>query len=86
MKSLIGHECRCVFNLPFNDWPFQGYPAWVVVVAVDMPMVCMSYRHGGKGVWVNAATIQTIESVKAPTPAPRFWSRRPKMIAKWGAM
>lgn len=61
MKELIGQQCRCVFNLPINEWPFDGHPAWVDVVDVDLPMVCMKSSFAGKPVWVNAAIIKTIE-------------------------
>lgn len=61
MKELIGHTCRCIFNLPYDEWPFQGSPAWVVVEAIDMPMLKMSSMHGSRSKWVNAAIIKEIE-------------------------
>lgn len=64
MNELIGHECRCVFNLPPNEWPIEGYPAFVIVDAVDMPMVKMRSKFSGVPMWVNAATIKTIRSVR----------------------
>lgn len=60
MKELIGYECSCVFSLPFNDWPIEGYPAWVKVVAVDMPMICLQSIHAGKPIWMHCSIIQTI--------------------------
>lgn len=63
MKNLIGKKCRCVFSLLPRDWPFEGYPAWVIVDEVDMPMVLMRSAHGGTvGRWVNAGIIETIEA------------------------
>ncbi len=59
MKELIDHECCCVFNLNPHDWPIAGYPAWVIVDDVDMPMIKMRSR-GGSPMWVNAAIIKTI--------------------------
>lgn len=60
MKNLIGKKCRCVFDLPHTEWPISGYPAWVEVLDVDMPMVCMKDAFAGKPMWVNASIIKTI--------------------------
>jgi hypothetical protein len=60
MKELIGRLCECVFLLPGNEWPIQGYPAWVIVEDVDMPMVKMCSKFGGKSIWVNVDVIKTI--------------------------
>jgi hypothetical protein len=62
VKELIGQRCACVFDLPHTEWPISGYPAWVVVVAVDMPMVCLKSDFGHTPIWVNAATIKTISA------------------------
>lgn len=76
MKELIGWECCCVFNLPSIEWPIAGYPAWVVVDDVDMPMVKMRSRHGGEAMWLNASIIKTISKerreVKPRKPLLRF--------------
>lgn len=64
MKELIGWECCCVFNLPHTDWPIAGYPAWVVVDAVDMPMVKMRSRFGGNPMWLHTSLIKTISKDK----------------------
>lgn len=63
LRELIGHRCRCVFNLPSSDWPFEGYPAWVYVDDVDLPLIKL--RSYGDPRWVSAATIQTIEITDA---------------------
>lgn len=63
-RSLIGKRCQCVFDLEANDWPIPGFPAWVQVVDVDMPMVCMKVAYTGKSMWVNASIIKTIEAVE----------------------
>lgn len=61
MKELVGKVCRCIFALPFHEWPVAGYPAWVMVLAVDMPMVKLSARDNEVGaVWVHVDTIQQI--------------------------
>lgn len=61
MKELIGKECTIIFNLKPFEWPIQGSPAWATVEAVDMPMVKLVALHTRKGIWVNAAIIQTIK-------------------------
>ena len=52
-----------VFDAGPSDWPFPGYPAWVVIEAVDMPLVKMGWRGGGGSQWVNANLIKTISVV-----------------------
>lgn len=63
LRELIGRSCRCVFNLPDSEWPFPGYPAWVRVLDVDLPLVKLASSHydGGRHVWMLAALIKTIE-------------------------
>jgi hypothetical protein len=61
MQELIGKECQCVFNLPASDWPISGYPAWVIVDAVEMPMIKMRSTYAGKPIWVNASIIKSIQ-------------------------
>lgn len=63
MEELIWKECRCVFSLPHAQWPIAGSPAWVIVEAVDMPMVKMRSKWGGQSMWVTAAIILKIEEV-----------------------
>jgi hypothetical protein len=58
MKELVGMRCELVFNLPALEWPIPGYPAWVDVEAVDMPMVKLN------GLWVNVSTFKTIRAWK----------------------
>ena len=79
MRELIGKECRAVFNLPHNEWPIEGYPAWVIVDAVDMPMVKMRSRFSGSPLWVNAATLKTIQVVKETAVDP-LWVR---LLRRW---
>ncbi len=79
MKDLIGMECNCVFALPANEWPIEGYPAWVQVLAVDMPMVklCGVYQeHHAQ--WVNCSTIKTIRAVGPlrSSAKPRSWLQK----------
>lgn len=63
LHELVGHRCRCEFNLPYGEWPFEGYPAWVLVLDVDLPLVKLTSAHydGGRHVWVLATLIKTIE-------------------------
>ncbi len=61
MKELIGKECIAIFNLPANEWPIEGYPAWVKVLDVNMPMIKMASRFSERSMWVNANIIKTIE-------------------------
>lgn len=63
LRELIGHRCCCVFNLPSSDWPFKGYPAWVYVDDVDLPL--LKLRSYGAPRWVSAACILTIEITDA---------------------
>lgn len=67
VKDLIGKECTCVFNIPPEDWPIEGYPAWVIVDDVDMPMVCMRSKFSGPSIWVNASIIKTIRATDRTT-------------------
>jgi hypothetical protein len=71
MRELEGYVCRADF---FGDhatgWPFPGFPAWVVVLEVDMPMVKMRGYHGDGAKWVNAALIKTISAVQKAEGAP----------------
>lgn len=60
MKELVGLECTVIFNMPDSKWPFPGYPAFVVVEEVDMPMVKLRGRHGAPTKWINVAIIQSI--------------------------
>jgi hypothetical protein len=62
VNELIGFVCRCEFRMDSTKWPIHGHPAWVVVEAVDMPMVKMRDKFGGAGLWVNAADIASISS------------------------
>lgn len=59
LRELVGHRCRCVFTLPISEWPFEGYPAWVHVDAVDLPLIKL--RSYGTPRWVNAECILIIE-------------------------
>lgn len=66
MNELVGKDCCVIFSDKHTDWPFPGYPAWVTVLAVDMPMVKLAPRHsGGYGAkWINAARIAEIEAMR----------------------
>ena len=61
LNELVGHRCRVVFDLPANQWPFPGYPAWCYVLAVDGPMIKLGYSMSGGGKWVTQRCIMTIE-------------------------
>ena len=56
--ELIGHICAVKFQ--GHIWPIPGTPAWVIVEAVDMPMLKMRSKFGGQSLWVNASTIDNI--------------------------
>ena len=61
MNELIGKRCTCTFDMDASEWPIPGFPAWVVVVAVDMPMVKLKSMHStDEGLWVNASAIKFI--------------------------
>lgn len=62
MNELVGAECTVEFDLPHTAWPIEGFPAWVNVLAVDMPMVKMASIHAGQPIWVNAKIIKTIRA------------------------
>jgi len=62
LKDLIGKTCRLEFALPAIEWPISGFPAWVIIESVDMPLVKMCSSHGGSSVWVNAGLIKTISA------------------------
>lgn len=80
MKELIGYLCRVDFNLPAREWPFPGYPAWLVVHDVDGTMVKMGseYADPDEYKWVSVHIIKTIEAVRKMEdtktwPWWRFW-------------
>lgn len=60
LSELIGRRMRCEFTLPEASWPIRGWPAWVIIEAVDMPMVKMRSAHAGESMWVNASIIQRL--------------------------
>lgn len=62
MHELVGKRCTCDFALDPRDWPIPGYPAFVIVDSVDMPMVKMRSVHAGAPIWVNVSAIRTIMS------------------------
>jgi hypothetical protein len=67
MRDLIGKECACTFIEPYESWPFSGWPAWVVVTDVALPMVRMHSIFGGEvhgnPQWVSTHIIKTIRAV-----------------------
>lgn len=60
MNELIGYKCSIVFNLPDDEWPISGHPAWAVCEDVDMPMIKLD------GTWINAGIIKTISPYRVP--------------------
>jgi hypothetical protein len=54
-----------VFNLPSHEWPIPGYPAWVKVLDVDMPMVELTSDFYNNPMWVNSAIIKTIQAASS---------------------
>lgn len=64
MEKLIGKKCRCEFDLPHTQWPIEGFPAWVVVISVSMPLVEMKSAFGGLPMWINASKIARILAVE----------------------
>ncbi len=63
LKELIGCQCRAEFNLPPSEWPVSGWPAWILVEDVDMPLIKIKSRWEKTSLWVNATLFKTIESV-----------------------
>jgi len=43
-----------------REWPVAGWPAWIAIEAVDMPLVLIRSTHGGDPMWVNAAIIRRV--------------------------
>lgn len=62
MRELIGFVSACEFRMDATKWPVAGFPAWVVVEDIDMPMVKMRNKFGGSSFWINAADIVSIRS------------------------
>lgn len=60
MKNLIGKECGCDFDMAPQDAPVPGWPSWVTVLSVEMPMVEMCGTFGGRPFWINASKIARI--------------------------
>ena len=59
--ELIGRDdVRCVFNLDPCKWPIPGYPAWIVIEAVDMPLMLIRSKWSREKIWINASIIETI--------------------------
>lgn len=61
-SDLRGYVCAVVFDMPLNEWPFSGSPAWVFVVDSDGGMLKLKCRHGGDSVWVSTSLIKTIRA------------------------
>lgn len=62
LSELIGQRCRVIFDLPYNQWPFEGTPAWLYVIAVDGPMIKLSMGEEGiQSKWVSQACILSIQ-------------------------
>ena len=49
--EFIGDSC---------DWPVPGCPAWIIIEAIDMPLLLIRAAHGGELMWVNAAIIKRV--------------------------
>jgi hypothetical protein len=61
VKKLIGHMVSIVFDLPSTEWPIEGYPAFCVVIEVDMPMIEIKRQYAiNQSVWINVGTIKTL--------------------------
>jgi len=60
MENLIGKKCSCEFDMPSAEWPVPGFPAWVEVLAVSMPMVEMRSQFSGSPFWINVSKIARI--------------------------
>jgi hypothetical protein len=63
MQSLIGKRCECTFSVEYREWPIAGSPAFVVVEAVDMPMIKMLGDFDEYPIWVSASIIKTIREI-----------------------
>jgi hypothetical protein len=62
LKELIGHRCRCEFSVRDVEWPIAGFPAWVIVDDVDMPMIKMRSAFSGSPMWLHVDLIKRIET------------------------
>lgn len=60
LNDLIGRRCAVVFDLPDTEWPVPGYPAFVIIESVEMPLIEMRSIHAGKQIWINARFIKQI--------------------------
>ena len=60
LSDWIGKRCNAEFNLPYKEWPTEGYPANIIIKAVEMPLIMIKSWYGGKSMWINADIIKTI--------------------------
>lgn len=61
LRELIGRRCAVVFDMPANQWPFPGYPAWLYVIDVEDSMIKLGYSMEEKPAkWISKACILTI--------------------------
>jgi hypothetical protein len=69
IEKLVGKKCACDFDMPSHTWPVPGYPAWVVVLAVSMPMIEMQCAWGSRPpFWINASKIAQFHSIQDHKP------------------
>lgn len=64
LHKLIGKQCSIDFNLPHNEWPIAGYPAWGYVTGIEMPLIGLKKFEHDNTTWVNAETIKTIRAAE----------------------
>lgn len=62
MDELVGKRCLCEFAMDPVRWPFPGFPANVIVEAVDMPMVKLRSFFSDRTLWINASAILKLEA------------------------
>ena len=60
-EDWIGEEhVAAEFMGDMCHWPIAGWPAWIIIDAVDMPLLLIRSAHGGEQMWVNAAIIKRV--------------------------
>jgi hypothetical protein len=66
LHELVGQQCAILFDGPYADWPVKGYPAWVVIEAVESSTVTMRPLLGGPSVQADVLTIDRVWDERDP--------------------
>lgn len=77
LYTLVGKDCVCEFDLEFHEWPIPGYPAFVHVVDVVLPMVKMRPMYGGQEIWINWYHVKTLKELHNEQRSGESEGRRP---------